>query len=108
MAVPALTQHIIDQMGSGLVLNYLNENGLNSLPHLYTAAASASTMGCWLESLELLEAAVEKIKNTHDLGNYQQISDKMFDILGNLYSEALTSNPDNTILVSLKNFFKTK
>jgi len=105
-AIPPLTLLIIKQFGSGMILNYLKDNNLDSCQHLCTAAKSTNKYGCLMESLELWQAAIEKFKQSNDPGQYQLIYSSMFQFLGNIYSNAIKCNPDDPRLQSVASFFK--
>nr|WP_238480727.1 tetratricopeptide repeat protein [Desulforadius tongensis] len=105
-AVPSLTRCIIMNFGPGRVLPYLRDNGLDSCRHLCTAAVETAKSGCLMESLELWQAALDKMKKLNDLSQYPLISSTMFQILGGIYAEAVEHNPNNAHLQAIAPFFK--
>jgi glycosyltransferase involved in cell wall biosynthesis len=107
-AIPPLTKLIIKLFGAGSVLHYLQNNNLDSYDNLCIAADTINKIGCDIESIELLDEIIKKIEETNDPSVYVRVSSLMFDFLGNLYNKAITQNPDDSLLIHLKNFFIKK
>lgn len=105
-ALPLLTKIIIENQGAEGILHYFEENFLVSCENLCLAADTANKNGCFIVSLELLSAAAKQMQEEKKPALYELISRKMFDFLGDLYTDAIKYNPHDPHLQNLKYFFK--
>lgn len=105
-ALPSLVELIIKHFGPCMVMEFLRDNRLDSCRHMCSAAITANKRGCLPESLELLRAAVETAKKENDPGQYQIIIASIYQILGNVYQEAVRHNPGCNKLQKIAKFFR--